>query len=102
MPPDMARRRPQPTGGALNTITTSPLASVPAGDISGDLRRRRAAAGSLPRLDCGLCADPLACDLARWCPAWDGPRPEPRQRWECCGEFGPDGWRPHCQESGGA
>jgi hypothetical protein len=27
-------------------------------------------------LPCG-CRDPLPCDLARWCPYYNGPRPQP-------------------------
>jgi hypothetical protein len=42
--------------------------------MPGPVSRRREAARKMP-LACG-CRDPLACDLARWCPFFDGPRPE--------------------------
>jgi len=46
----------------------------------------------MPPLACGSCRDPLACDLARWCPSRYGPRPErdltaaadELDRWGCC------------------
>ena len=53
----------------------------------------------MPELECGR-RDPLPCNLARWCPHWDGPRPEPVQQWECPGQFGDDGkWKSCCQET---
>jgi hypothetical protein len=57
--------------------------------------RRQEAALRLPPLACG-CRDPLICDLARWCPYWDGPRSEPVP-WQCPGMFGANGrWQPCC------
>jgi hypothetical protein len=43
-------------------------------DLAVMTRRRRAAAARMRLLPCG-CRDPLPCDLARWCPARNGPRP---------------------------
>lgn len=54
-------------------------ADIRAGAVAEPERRRRDAASRLPLLPCGLCSDPLPCDLARWCPAWDGRRPDARR-----------------------
>ena len=52
------------------------LTSSMANDLGAARRRRQDAARSMARLPCG-CRDPLRCDLARWCPFYDGPRPQP-------------------------
>jgi hypothetical protein len=46
--------------------------------VTDAIRRRRDAAARMVPLPCG-CRDPLPCDLRRWCPVWDGPRPVSRR-----------------------
>ena len=77
MAPDRPPGRKQ-DGPRRDRLTAEPppndtdTASVAA----GWLRRRQATAAQMRTLPCG-CHDPLVCDLARWCPFYDGPRPRP-------------------------
>jgi hypothetical protein len=56
--------RPAKTGATPSSVS-----------LGAARRRRQAASARMGLLPCGACTDPLPCDLARWCPAWDGPRP---------------------------
>lgn len=47
-------------------------------NVALSLTRRKAAAARMAPLGCG-CRDPLECDLTRWCPARQGPRPRSRR-----------------------
>jgi hypothetical protein len=70
------RKRNGPRRSRL-TVAPPPAGTDTASVLAASVRRRQAAAAGMPLLPCGLCTDPLPCDLARWCPAYDGPRPRP-------------------------
>jgi hypothetical protein len=66
--------RAEPPRDRLTASTRPAQARATPPSVLGAARRRRqAAAARLVPLSCG-CRDPLVCDLARWCPFWDGPR----------------------------
>jgi hypothetical protein len=58
--------RPAKTGATPSSVS-----------LGAARRRRQAASARMGLLPCGACTDPLRCGLARWCPVFDGPRPEP-------------------------
>src|SRR2546421_12337166 len=90
------RDRDGPRRDRLHVVP--PPNDIDTDSVAGPVRRRQEAAQRMLPLPCG-CTDPLPCDLARWCPYWDGLRPEPVQRWQCPGQFGANGrWQPCCTE----